>query len=448
MTTKVPANVRLLLVDDEDNILRSLQRVLRREPYTLFTAASGPDALAIMEQERIDLVISDARMPGMDGPSLLTTIRSRWPWCVRILLTGYADMTATTRAINEGRIYRYISKPWDDDELKVVIRQALAFQYSERRRLKLEKVTRQQNQELQNLNASLEQKVEERTTELRQTADMLDRAYAELKRGYVTTTEVFSTLINQRLPHDARPNARVIALAKAFADDQGLGEEASRDLAMAAALYNIGKISWPDQLLATPSDQLSLAQGGYFRSYPGTGEQLLMALEPLQGAAHLIRHHQERWNGRGFPDQLSADGIPLGARILRLAVDFIELQCGLILGRRLPRDEAMEQLNRHSGRIYDPGLCEAFITLCQEAAPDTTVAGPGVLALETNQLQPGMVLASNLHAASGMLLLNNGKVLSAFLINKLIAFERGEPEGTRYTLYIHAPDEPDTETGT
>ena len=142
---RLPEQARVLLVDDEENILRSLQRILRREPWELTTASSGEQALAAMAEHKYDLVISDARMPGMDGPTLLAEIRRKYPWCIRILLTGYADITSTIKAINDGQIYRYISKPWDDDELRLTIRQALAFQYSERRRLALEKLTRKQN---------------------------------------------------------------------------------------------------------------------------------------------------------------------------------------------------------------------------------------------------------------------------------------------------------------
>lgn len=442
MTEALPESVRLLLVDDEENILRSLKRVLRNESYQLSTATSGDDALAQMAEAPYDLVISDARMPGMDGASLLAQVRNRWPDCIRILLTGYADMGATVKAINEGQIYRYIAKPWDDEELKLVIRQALAFQHSERRRLALEKLTRKQNRELQALNNSLEDKVRARTEELQQTADMVDLAYSELRNSYVTATEVFSALINRRLPGHRQPNARVIALVRAFAEYHKLDEELARDLSMAAALYNLGKLSWPDELFHTPSDLMSKDQRLRFQKYPVEGEQLLMALEPLKGAARIIRHHQEKWNGYGIPDRLEADRIPYGARLLRLAVDFIELQCGLILERRVPREAALKLVQRYRGRLYDPQLADQFLQICIELAPDIESEDPDVLVLDTRRLKPGMVLARNLYAASGMLLLNAGKELTAMLIDKLAAFEAGEPDGTQYTLYIHKPDDP------
>lgn len=429
----------LLLVDDEDNILKSLRRLLRNEPYEILTANDGEQALQLLSQQRIDLVISDARMPGMDGASLLAEVQQRWPECLRILLTGHAELSTTIKAINQGQIYRYISKPWDDDELRLIIRQALAFQHSERERERLEQLTREQNQHLQELNATLERRVRDRTAELQQTADMLDLAYAELKRSYMTATEVFSLQLNQRLPKDKQTNAQVIALVRAYADHQQLGEGPSRDLCMAAALYNLGKLSWNDQLLNRPADVLYREERLRYQQYPTLGENLLMTLEPLQDAASLIRHHQERWDGRGFPDHLKAEAIPFGSRLLKLAVDFIELQCGLFLERCLNRDEALLLIMKYAGTLYDPQLCEKFISLCTNLAPDLALADASILALDTRRLAPNMILARNLHAANGMLLLNEGKQLTRLLIDKLIAFEA--TEGAHYTLFVHQPED-------
>lgn len=424
----------LLLVDDEENILKSLRRLLRHEPYQILTASGGEQALQVLGQQAVDLVISDARMPGMDGASLLTEVQQRWPECLRILLTGHADISTTIKAINQGQIFRYISKPWDDDELRLIIRQALAFQHSERERERLERITREQNQRLLELNATLEQRVLARTAELQQTADMLDMAYAELRRSYVTATEVFSSLVTQRIPREKQTNAQVIALVRAYAEQHALGESASRDLAMAAALYNVGRLTWSDSLLNSPADLLYKQERERYRQYPVQGESLLMTLEPLLDAGRLIRHHQERWDGGGFPDRLKGEAIPFGARLLKLAVDFIELQCGLVLERRLSRDEALLLIQKYSGRLYDPQLCERFIRLCTELAPDLALADPSILALDTRRLESGMLLARNLHAENGTLLLNEGKQLTRALIDKLIAFE--ESEGARYTLFV------------
>lgn len=427
----------LLLVDDEENILNSLRRILRSEPYALLTCNDGESALALLEQHPVDLVISDARMPGMDGASLLAQVQQRWPNCMRILLTGYADLATTIKAINQGQIYRYISKPWDDHELRLIIRQALAFQHSERERERLEALTREQNQRLQELNATLEQRVRDRTAELEQTADMLDLAYAELRRSYVTATEVFANLVGQRLSKERQTNTQVIALARAFADFQQLDESTSHDLAMAAALYNIGKLTWDDHLLERPADLLYKEERSRYRQYPIVGESLLMALEPVQDAGRLIRHHQERWDGQGYPDHLAGEVIPIGSRMLKLAVDFIELQRGLILERRLSRDEALLLMQKYAGKLYDPLLCARFIELCTTLAPDLALADASIIALDTRRLEPGMVLARNLHAENGMLLLNEGKALTRLLIDKLLAFEASD--GGHYTLFVRKP---------
>lgn len=446
----LPDNLRVLLVDDEENVLRSLKRVLRRETFEVVAVTSGEAALKILEDQRVDLIVSDARMPGLDGPTLLTRVRRRWPWIVRILLTGYADMTSTIKAINDGQIYQYISKPWDDEELRTTIRQALAFQYSERRRLALEKLTRKQNRELKQLNQTLEQKVLARTEELQQTADMLDSTLAELRQSYVTTTEVFASLFSQRLPAELQTNQSVSTLVKGVSAEFDLESGDVRDLEMAAALYNIGKLAWKDELLHSPSDALTKDQGSLYRRYPESGEQLLMALDPLQGAANLIRHHRERWDGKGYPDGLAGDDIPIGARIVRLAVDFVELQVGLVVRRKVPRKEAISFLRRQAGRLYDPVLCESFAKLLETRAPDLQPDDENLEAVSTLCLQPGMVLARDLHAASGMLLLNAGKQLTERLIEKLIGFEKGEPAGTRYILYVSTSrdeDEQNLEAG-
>lgn len=132
---------RILLVDDEVNVVSSLKRLLRHEDYHIDVAPGGQQALEILERSQVDLIISDARMPGMDGATFLAQVQARWPDCMRILLTGYADLSMTVKAINEGRIYRYISKPWDDEELRTVIRQALHFRHLERERKRLELLT-------------------------------------------------------------------------------------------------------------------------------------------------------------------------------------------------------------------------------------------------------------------------------------------------------------------
>jgi response regulator RpfG family c-di-GMP phosphodiesterase len=430
----------VLLVDDEASILNSLRRLLRNQPYDLFFADSGEQALEVMAQQRIDLVMTDARMPNMDGATLLAEIHQRYPTTTRILLTGYADLNMIIKAINEGQIHRYISKPWNDEELQLTLRQALAHQHSERERQRLELLSHQQNEALLSLNATLEKRVAARISELQQTADMLDLAYDELKHSYATSTEVFSLLVDQRLPKNKQTNRQIIDLMRTYCKLHPMDEASGRDLAMAAALYNIGKLSWSDSMMGAPSDLLHHTDRERYRDYPKQSESLLMTLEPMQDAARLILHHQERWDGTGFPDHLKGDAIPFGSRLLKLAVDFIELQRGLILERQMNSDEALLFIRKYAGRLYDPELVEDFILVCAAYLSDVTLGDPSVKVLGTRELQGGMVLARNLNADNGMLLLNAGKVLNPALVEKLIAFEA--MEGGKYTVFVKLPDEP------
>ncbi|AZE87840.1 HD domain-containing phosphohydrolase [Pseudomonas orientalis] len=432
MDEQLATKPAVLLVDDEESILNSLRRLLRSQPYDVVLATSGAQALEIMATRPIDLVMSDARMPGMDGATLLAEVHRLYPGTRRILLTGYADLTTIVKAINDGQIHRYISKPWNDEELQLILQQTLEHQ-------RLERLTHAQHEQLKALNATLEKRVTARTAELQQTADMLDLAYDELKRSYVTGTEVFSLLANLRLPKDKQTNRALIELVRVYCAAQSIDEASTRDLTMAAALYNIGKLSWNDSMMVAPSDKLHSTDRGLYREYPTQSESLLMTLEPMKDAARIIRHHQERWDGSGFPDHLKGDAIPPGSRLLKLAVDFIELQKGLILERHLNSDEALLYIRKYAGRLYDPELVEDFVQACATFLSDVTLGDPTVKVLTTRELEDGMVLARNLNADNGMLLLNAGKVLNLPLVDKLIAFEA--MEGAKYSVFIKQPDE-------
>ncbi|MBP5074362.1 response regulator [Pseudomonas chlororaphis] len=430
----------VLLVDEQPGVLERLRHLLRHEPYALHLATSGAEALQIMAREPIDLLLSSARLPQMDGVTLLARVHQDYPHTTRILLTGESDLALIVKAINEGQVYRYLSKPWSDEEMLLTLRQSLAHQHSERERLRLEELIHEQNSELKTLNAALEKRVEARTAELQQTADMLDLAYEELKHSYATSTELFSLLVNQRLPPSRQTNRQIIELVRAYCKVHGVDEGGSRDLGMAAALYNIGKLGWSDSMMIAPADLLHHPERERYRDYPKQSESLLMTLEPMQDAARLILHHQEHWDGSGFPDHLKGEAIPFGSRLLKLAVDFIELQRGLILERHMNSDEALVYIRKYTGRLYDPQLVEDFIQVCAVYLRDVTLGDPSVKVLGSRELQEGMVLARNLNADNGMLLLNAGKVLNGPLLDKLIAYEA--MEGARYSIFVKLPEEP------
>lgn len=158
---------RILCVDDEANILKSLQRLFIDEDYNILTAESGGDGLAALAQNpNIQVVISDYRMPGMTGVEFLHKVSTQWPNTVRIILSGYADTAAVVSAINEGQIYRFVAKPWNDDDLKHTIRLALDHYNLQHKNALLLRQLQKTNQELKSVNENLEELVRERTATL------------------------------------------------------------------------------------------------------------------------------------------------------------------------------------------------------------------------------------------------------------------------------------------
>ena len=158
----------ILCVDDEVNVLRVLKRIFTYEGYEVFLAASGEEGLQSLEQVSVPVIISDYRMPGMSGVEFLEKARERSPDSIRIMLTGYADTTTAIDSINKGHVYRFLTKPWDENDLRITVKEAVRLYHLLVENRELHRQVIEQNEQLRMLNATLEQKVEERTRDLRE----------------------------------------------------------------------------------------------------------------------------------------------------------------------------------------------------------------------------------------------------------------------------------------
>ncbi len=148
--------IRLLFVDDEELILRSVERMFRDAGYTILTAKSGQEGLSILEAgPPVHVVVSDYRMPGMSGVEFLQAVARRWPETVRIVLSGYADTPAVIGAINEGGIYKFISKPWKDDELRLAVANAATLYFLQHRIAELLRELKSRDDEISRLREEL-----------------------------------------------------------------------------------------------------------------------------------------------------------------------------------------------------------------------------------------------------------------------------------------------------
>ncbi|MCD6525683.1 MAG: response regulator [Desulfuromonas sp.] len=170
--------MKILFVDDEPNVLRALRRLFMDEDnYELLMAESGADGLQVLEQEQgVCVVVSDYRMPGMNGVEFLSQVHDQWPKTVRIVLSGYADTASVVEAINIGHIYKFIPKPWNDDELRVDIANAVDTYFLSQNNEILSYEVAQRNLELKEINTNLERMVQERTSALEMRSQVLQLA--------------------------------------------------------------------------------------------------------------------------------------------------------------------------------------------------------------------------------------------------------------------------------
>jgi response regulator RpfG family c-di-GMP phosphodiesterase len=422
----------VLFVDDETHILSSIRRLIRPLKLKTYFAESGAEGLKLLEENKIDLVVSDMRMPEMDGAEFLTKVKQNWPNTVRILLTGYADISSTIEALNNGGIYRYISKPWDDDELKEIVLDALKLKRLEREREELAQLTIEQNLELQDLNKNLEAKVEERTLETQKAHQKLDLAFTSLSESYDSFVQVFSSVINNRAALKRAESQVVADLAKEMATALKLKDDTVQAIYYAALLHQLGKISYPDALLSKSEDQMNKEEKAQYQEYPLIGEAALTAINGLERSARIIRQHTELYNGSGYPDKASHQKTLSGARIIRAVRDYIGLQTGIISQQNFSADEAFKQIERGSDSLYDPIVVKALAHFRQKY--DISNLYHNEVEIHSHGMAPGMRLTQDLVNSKGLLLISKGHLLSPKIIDKILSLEKFESE--KFKLFI------------
>ncbi|QPF75929.1 response regulator [Roseateles sp. DAIF2] len=433
VTASEAASPTILFVDDEPSILSALRRLFRPEGYRVLLAESATAALALLETEPVDLVVSDMRMPVMDGAQFLEQVRRRWPELVRILLTGYADIGATIAAINRGEIHRYIAKPWEDQDLLLVVREGLTRRRLEQENRHLQRLTAAQNEQLQSANAELERRVLARTQEIAQINGFLEQAYAELEQQFLLSLDVFAGLLELREGGSAGHSRRVALLARRTAERLGLDPPTCQDVFSAGLLHEIGKIGLPDALLRKPVSTMNGEEQARYRQHNLNAEAALLALPRLQRAARFVRWQDERIDGRGLPDGLAGDELPRAAQALSLAVHYHGLLSGRLAAKRLGPTEAAAVIKQGAGLRYEPAVVAAFQQVLAEAPPE--VESDWLIAAA--ELRPGMVLARDLLSPQGTLLLAAGFCFDAHKVRQIHEFiERG---GVRLNLHVRRP---------
>jgi putative nucleotidyltransferase with HDIG domain len=354
----------VLFVDDEVNILKALQRLLRNEPMKVLTASRPQEAIDLLESTPAQVVVSDQRMPDMSGVDLLATIRERHPDMVRMMLTGYTEMNIAVEAINRGEIYRLITKPWNDDELKATLRQAFDHYDLKGEIKRLNQVTREQNFKLQDMNRNLEAKVRERTKQLA-------AKHQELRTAYIQTIRALAEAIDAKDAYTRGHSERVAVYSSRLAREMGLRKEMIERVYFSGLLHDVGKIGIPDAIITKP-DRLTEQEYLEIQKHPEIGAKILEPVEFLRHIVPCVRHHHEWYDGcdRGYPDRLRADKIPLPSRLI-LVCDTVEAMTSDRPYRKaLPLDTVVRELHKYSGSQFDPQCVEAFLRLLEREGDD------------------------------------------------------------------------------
>ncbi|MFP4595575.1 HD-GYP domain-containing protein, partial [Ralstonia sp.] len=353
------------------------------------------------------------------------------PETMRILLTGYSEIDSAVRAINEGGIYRYLSKPWDDHDLLLTVQRAIEQRALTREAARLTDLTQLQNERLQLMNAGLETQVEARTEELRQTVLFLEGAQRDLKDNFTNMAQVCASMIELRCGVMGGQSIRVGDLAHRIALACGLSELHAQDILHAGLLHGIGKLSLPDDILDRSLDRLSPEEFKLYHQHPLRAQMVLTPVSQLEQVARIILHQYERYNGRGTPDRLTGDSIPIGSRIVAVARDYVGLQAGEIVKQRIPPEQAVEMIKSQSGLRYDPLVVVRFLAVLKEQQE-----APAVRQIRSGDLREGMRLADDLLTRRGVLLITRDSTVSAHQVEQIKHFEA--TEDAPFAIVIHA----------
>jgi len=349
---------RLLIVDDEETIRDLLVEGLGDEGFKCATSNNAGEALAMAGREVFDLVLSDIDMPGGSGVQLLQDLKKMNPDLDVIMVTGVVDIETAVSAIRMGAS-DYVTKPFNLDEVMIIIERTL-----EKRRLVRENLDYQRN---------LESKVQERTFELRRKNSEIEELFTELKtafeevrHSYQDILEALMAALDTRDTETQGHSLRVAEYTVAMARKLGIVEPDLTDIRRGALLHDVGKIGIPDAILRKPG-KLTEEEWVEMRKHPEIGYQMLCGIKFLEKSLPMVLTHQERFDGKGYPQQLKGEQIPLGSRIFSVADTLDAMTSNRPYRAALPYERAHDEIVTCSGTQFDPAVVKAFLAIPKES---------------------------------------------------------------------------------
>jgi putative nucleotidyltransferase with HDIG domain len=347
--SRMPNAVHILIVDDDPAIREVLLESLKESGYRCTTAHDGADALDRFRLEPFNLLVSDIDMPQMDGVRLLREVKAIRPETEVIMLTGMLDLDVAIRAIRMGAS-DYLTKPFNLEQVRITVERAI-----EKQRLVLE------NREYRE---TLEARVAERTAALSHKTQQVEDLFRRLNESYQTTLEALATALDARDAETLGHSVRVGAYTVAVAQRMGVRDPELTDVYRGALLHDVGKIGIPDAILLKPG-KLTAEEWVEMRKHPEIGARMLQGIRFLEGAIPIVLCHQERWDGKGYPQRLAGKAIPLGARIFSVVDTLDAMTSNRPYRKALTYDDARAEIVKYSGTQFDPEVVAVFLSIPQ-----------------------------------------------------------------------------------
>jgi len=325
-------NERILIADDEEYISEILSSMLASAGYNCTTSTDGHDALAKLSKDNYALLLLDYKMPGISGEEVLLEVIKNYPETAVIMVTSTADVNTVIRMMKIGA-YDYLIKPVDQDLLHISVNRAL-----ERRKLILEN---------RNYQAHLEEKVREQTEKIRGNllSSITSLAFALEAKDIYTSG------------HSQRVAGIGVIIAKVLELEADMRER----IKIAGLVHDIGKIGIREEIL-NKNDDLTDEEFFHISSHSILGERIIKPVIEDETIALIVRHHHERYDGKGYPDGLKGEEIPLGARILAVADTYDAMTSNRPYRQALSHQIALTELEIKAGSQFDPDIVRAFMS--------------------------------------------------------------------------------------
>jgi response regulator RpfG family c-di-GMP phosphodiesterase len=415
----IPASI--LIVDDEPVVLAALKETLEREKYPVVACSSPLKALAILQERDFAVIISDQKMPEMQGLDFLIESRKLHPNTSRILVTAVLSLPTIVDAINKGEIFRFVAKPWLREELLATVRNAIQRHDLITHNEVLQARTQQLNAQLIMANGELEKKVKDLETQRLQ----LDDANRDLGQRYESSLELCRRILTAYDPVLGGQAKALVEFANKMSETEHFTDAERHALRSAAWLCDVGLIGVSRELLRTfrtNPDRLTERERATLHHHPIYSQTLASLVDHRADVGEAIRAHHEHFDGTGFPDGLGGKNIPWVARCLSVAVGFVE--------SGLPKQAAIDSVLAKSGKEYDPEAVRLFLKVTNLVHLPRQVRE-----ILLDELEPGMVLASGIYSPHGLLLIGEGQSLGPATIAKIRSHNQVTPINQRLLVY-------------